>query len=67
MNWKAVMWFLVQMDKLLHKTEKLKKSKIISSFGIRFKEAAEKCKARYSCESFDSQLIEIHKHDFDAF
>lgn len=42
------------MAKLLLIQQKQRKSKIISSFGNRFKEAAEKCKARFSCESFDS-------------
>ena len=42
------------MVRLLLILQRPRKSKIISSFGNRFKEAAEKCKARFSCESFDS-------------
>jgi len=44
-----------------------KKSKIISSFGNKFKLAAEEAKVRYSCESFESSLIEIYQNDFMTF
>jgi hypothetical protein len=52
------------MDSLWDKKEKSRKSKVKSSFGNRFKEAAEKAQVRYQCESFESSLIEIHKNDF---
>lgn len=45
----------------------LKKSKLISSFGNKFKLAAEEAKVRYSCESFESSLIEIYQNDFMTF
>ena len=36
-------------------------------FGQRFKEAAEKVKARYSLDSFENSLIEVHQKDFEKF
>lgn len=38
-----------------------------NSFGYRFKKAAEQAKVRYSCNSFESSLIEIFEADFDTF
>ena len=45
----------------------LRRSKFISSFGNKFKLAAEEAKVRYSCESFESSLIEIYQNDFMTF
>lgn len=38
-----------------------------NSFGNRFRKAAEESKVRYSCDSFESSLIEIYETDFESF
>ena len=42
-------------------------SKETNNFGSRFKNAAEKARVRYSCDSFENSLVEIHSDDFQNF
>lgn len=38
-----------------------------NDFGTRFKEAARKTRTRYSCDSFENSLVEVHEDDFRKF
>lgn len=38
-----------------------------NDFGTRFKEAAQKTRSRYSCDSFENSLVEVHEDDFGKF
>ena len=38
-----------------------------NQFGAQFKLAAEKARVRFSCDSFENSLVEIHAADFQNF
>ena len=38
-----------------------------SEFGTKFKLAAQKTRIRFSCDSFENSLVEVHEDDFGKF
>lgn len=38
-----------------------------NDFGTKFKEAAQKTRIRFSCDSFENSLVEVHEDDFGKF
>lgn len=40
---------------------------IKNDFEMKFKEAAQNTRSRFSCDSFENSLVEVHKDDFGKF
>lgn len=63
LNIKKKSYYVLGVNGIDNNNLKIKKN----SFGNRFKNAAEKAQVRYSCDFFESSMIEIHEDDFENF
>ncbi len=63
LNKKNKSYYVLGVNGVDNSNTKIKKN----SFGNRFKLAAERAKVRYSCDFFESSMIEIHENDFENF
>ena len=63
LNKKKKSYYVLGVNGIDNNNLKIKKN----SFGNRFKNAAEKAQVRYSCDFFESSMIEIHEDDFESF